>query len=77
MTTFLSTRPTFARTRGVVQYIFDGRPLRLRVDQDDRIEASISAQRTDGTIGRAYLDLAVRGGLVKPFEAAATTGGAR
>ena len=66
MCDFLATRPTFAKTRGVVKYILDGKPLMLRVNQDDRIAASISAQRADGSIGRAYLDLTAAR-LVQPF----------
>jgi hypothetical protein len=71
MCDFLATRPTFAKTRGVVQYMFDGKPIRLRVDQDDRIQASIGVQRADGSFGRAHLDLTVPR-IVQPFTSTET-----
>lgn len=65
---FNSSRPTFAPCRGVVQYLVDGKtPIKLRVDEGDRIEYRISFQRADGTVTRAVLDLGFRGPLVQPF----------
>ena len=71
MANFNSSRPTFAKHRGVVQYVIDGKPMKLRVDEGDRIQYAIGFQRLDGSIGRAFLDQTVRGPIVQPFAAGA------
>lgn len=59
---------TIAKTAGTVRYIYGahGKYFNLRVDAGDVIEPKITFSEANGRVIPAYLDLTVKGGLVKP-----------